>query len=122
MRPAIGRRDAPVALREDSCSPCRSASPPRRCLDGHGPRRHCRALGSAQIGCAPRSVGGTPLLLSGKIPARLVVVPPRRGVVSTVTVRVATAAPLGLLRSDAPRDRSEGRPCCSQGRFLLALS
>ncbi len=47
--------------------------------------------------CIPRSVKGTPLLLAGKIPARLVIVPPRRGVISTVTVRVATAAPLGLL-------------------------
>jgi uncharacterized protein (DUF58 family) len=54
-------------------------------------------VGNRSMRCAPRSIGGTPLLLSGKIPARLVVVPPRRGVVSTVTVRVATAAPLGLL-------------------------
>ena len=47
--------------------------------------------------CTPRSVAGRPLLLAGRIPGRLAIVPPRRGVVSTVTVRVATAAPLGLL-------------------------
>lgn len=47
--------------------------------------------------CTPRSSGGNPVLLTRKIPARLVIVPRRRGVVSTVTVRVATAAPLGLL-------------------------
>ena len=32
-----------------------------------------------------------------RVPARLVVVPPRRGVVSTLTLRLATAAPFGLL-------------------------
>lgn len=38
-----------------------------------------------------------PLLVSRRIPARLVIVPHRRGVISTVTVRLATAAPFGLL-------------------------
>jgi uncharacterized protein (DUF58 family) len=54
-------------------------------------------VGNRSMRCTPRSVGGMPLLITAKIPARLVIVPPRRGVISTVTVRVATAAPLGLL-------------------------
>ncbi|MGD0984436.1 MAG: DUF58 domain-containing protein [Acidimicrobiales bacterium] len=54
-------------------------------------------VGNRSMRCTPWSVGGMPLLLTGRIPARLVIVPPRRGVISTVTVRVATAAPLGLL-------------------------
>jgi uncharacterized protein (DUF58 family) len=37
------------------------------------------------------------VLLTRKLPARLVIVPRRRGVISTVTVRLATAAPFGLL-------------------------
>jgi uncharacterized protein (DUF58 family) len=47
--------------------------------------------------CTPRSTGGAPSLFTRRIPARLVVVPHRRGVISTVTVRLATAAPFGLL-------------------------
>jgi uncharacterized protein (DUF58 family) len=54
-------------------------------------------VGNRSMRCTPRSAGGMPLLLTRKIPARLVIVPHRRGVVSTVTVRLATAAPLGLL-------------------------
>ncbi len=54
-------------------------------------------VGNRSMRCTPRSVGGMPLLITAKIPAHLVIVPPRRGVLSTVTVRVATAAPLGLL-------------------------
>ncbi|MGD0440857.1 MAG: DUF58 domain-containing protein [Acidimicrobiales bacterium] len=54
-------------------------------------------VGNRSMRCTPRSAGGKPVLLTGKIPASLVIVPPRRGVISTVTVRVATAAPLGLL-------------------------
>ena len=47
--------------------------------------------------CTPRSLGGAPLLLTRHIPAHFVVVPRRRGVVTAVTVRLATAAPFGLL-------------------------
>ena len=78
-------------------------------------------IGNRSMRCTARSVGGTPLLLAGKIPAHLVIVPPRRGVVSAVTVRVATAAPLGLLwwsrdrvleltppRYDPPQPRDQG--------------
>ena len=54
-------------------------------------------VGNRPMRCTPWSVGGRPLLLTGKVPASLFIVPPRRGVISTVTVRVATAAPLGLL-------------------------
>ena len=54
-------------------------------------------LGNRSMRCVPRSVGGTPLLLTRRVPGHLVIVPRRRGVISTVTVRLATAAPLGLL-------------------------
>jgi uncharacterized protein (DUF58 family) len=54
-------------------------------------------VGNRSMRCTPRSLRGTPLLLARRIPARLVIVPRRRGVISTVTVRVATAAPFGLL-------------------------
>jgi uncharacterized protein (DUF58 family) len=54
-------------------------------------------VGNRSMRCTPRSIGGAPLLLNRRIPARLVIVPHRRGVISSVTVRVATAAPFGLL-------------------------
>lgn len=54
-------------------------------------------VGNRSMRCTPRSVGGVPALLTRRVPARLVIVPRRRGVISTVTVRLATAAPLGLL-------------------------
>jgi uncharacterized protein (DUF58 family) len=54
-------------------------------------------VGNRSMRCTPRSVRGSPVLLTRRIPARLVVVPVRRGVLSEVTVRVATAAPFGLL-------------------------
>lgn len=54
-------------------------------------------VGNRSMRCSARSIGGTPLLVTRRIPTRLVVVPCRRGVLSTVTVRLATAAPLGLL-------------------------
>jgi uncharacterized protein (DUF58 family) len=54
-------------------------------------------VGNRSMRCSTRSVGGKPLLLARKLPSRLVIVPPRRGVLSSVTVRIATAAPLGLL-------------------------
>jgi uncharacterized protein (DUF58 family) len=54
-------------------------------------------VGNRSMRCTPRSIGGAPLLLNRRIPARLVVVPARRGVITSVTLRVATAAPLGLL-------------------------
>jgi len=54
-------------------------------------------VGNRSMRCTPWSAGGRPLLLTGKVPTSLLIVPPRRGVISTVTVRVATAAPLGLL-------------------------
>ncbi|MGA3215862.1 MAG: DUF58 domain-containing protein [Acidimicrobiales bacterium] len=47
--------------------------------------------------CTPRSVGGAPLLLTRRLPGHLLVVPGRRGVISAVTIRLATAAPFGLL-------------------------
>lgn len=47
--------------------------------------------------CSPRSVGGPPALLTRRVPTRVVLVPPRRGVLRTMTVRTATAAPFGLL-------------------------
>ena len=54
-------------------------------------------IGNRSMRCTPRSVPGAPMVLTRQIPARLVIVPRRRGVISKVTVRVATAAPLGLL-------------------------
>ncbi|MGD0944082.1 MAG: DUF58 domain-containing protein [Acidimicrobiales bacterium] len=54
-------------------------------------------VGNRSMRCTPRSAGGAPVFLTRRIPARLVIVPPRRGVVSTVTIRLATAAPFGLL-------------------------
>jgi uncharacterized protein (DUF58 family) len=54
-------------------------------------------VGNRSMRCTPRSAGGGPVFLTRRIPARLVIVPPRRGVVSTVTIRLATAAPFGLL-------------------------
>ena len=54
-------------------------------------------VGNRSMRVVPRSVSGLPLLLARRIPARLVIAPNRRGVITTVTVRVATAAPLGLL-------------------------
>lgn len=54
-------------------------------------------VGNRSMRCTPRSIGGAPLLLNRRIPARLVIVPTRRGVITSVTLRVATAAPLGLL-------------------------
>jgi len=54
-------------------------------------------VGNRSMRVTPRSVPGPPLLLARRIPARLVIAPNRRGVITTVTVRVATAAPLGLL-------------------------
>jgi len=54
-------------------------------------------VGNRSMRCIPRSMGGAPLLLTRGMPACLVIVPVRRGVTSTVTVRVATAAPFGLL-------------------------
>jgi uncharacterized protein (DUF58 family) len=54
-------------------------------------------VGNRSMRCTPRSTDGPALLLSRRVPARLVVVPPRRGVVSKLTLRLATAAPFGLL-------------------------
>ena len=54
-------------------------------------------VGNRSMRCTPRSIGGAPLLLNRRIPARLVIVPTRRGVITSVTLRVATAAPFGLL-------------------------
>ena len=54
-------------------------------------------VGNRSMRCVPRSVDGPPLLLCRRVPARLVVVPPRRGVFSTLTLRLGTAAPFGLL-------------------------
>jgi uncharacterized protein (DUF58 family) len=54
-------------------------------------------LANRSMRCTPRSSGGGPVLLTRRVPARLVIVPKRRGVMSTVTVRLATAAPFGLL-------------------------
>ena len=54
-------------------------------------------VGNRSMRCTPRSTGGVPVLLTRRIPAPLVVVPPRRGVVSTLTIRLATATPFGLL-------------------------
>jgi uncharacterized protein (DUF58 family) len=56
-----------------------------------------KVVGNRSMRCTPRSVGGMPLLLTRRIPARLVIVPGRRGVIPTVTVRLATATPFGLL-------------------------
>jgi uncharacterized protein (DUF58 family) len=54
-------------------------------------------LGNRSMRCTPRSAKGGALLLTRRVPARLVIVPRRRGVVSSVTVRLASAAPFGLL-------------------------
>jgi uncharacterized protein (DUF58 family) len=54
-------------------------------------------VGNRSMRVTPRSVGGAPLLLTRRIPGQLVIVPNRRGVISSITVRVATAAPFGLL-------------------------
>ncbi len=54
-------------------------------------------VANRSLRCTPRSAGGAPVLLTRRIPARLVVIPHRRGVTSSVTVRLATAAPFGLL-------------------------
>ena len=62
------------------------------------PARSWRSTSSRIDRCAARrdqSQAGP--CCSQEDPGRLAIVPPRRGVVSTVTVRVATAAPLGLL-------------------------
>ena len=56
-----------------------------------------KVVGNRSMRCTPRSVGGTALLLTRHVPAALVIIPRRRGVISTVTVRLATAAPFGLL-------------------------
>jgi len=54
-------------------------------------------VGNRAMRCVPRSTSGGPLLLTRHVPARLVIVPPRRGVISTITLRLGTAAPFGLL-------------------------
>ena len=54
-------------------------------------------VANRSLRCTPRSAGGAPVLLTRRMPARLVIVPHRRGVMSSVTVRLATAAPFGLL-------------------------
>jgi len=54
-------------------------------------------VGNRSMRCTPRSVGGAPLLVTRRVPARLAIIPRRRGVISTVTIRLATAAPFGLL-------------------------
>jgi uncharacterized protein (DUF58 family) len=56
-----------------------------------------RVIGNRSMRCTPRSVGGAPLLLARRVPGQLVIVARRRGVVSSITVRLATAAPFGLL-------------------------
>ena len=62
-----------------------------------GSQAELAVVAKRSLRCTPRSAGGNPVLVTRKMPARLLVVPRRRGVVSTVTVRIATAAPLGLL-------------------------
>jgi len=54
-------------------------------------------IGNRSMRCTPRSLGGTASLVTRRVPARLVIIPRRRGVIQTVTLRLATAAPFGLL-------------------------
>jgi len=54
-------------------------------------------VGNRSMRCTPRSTGGGPQLMTRRVPAKLVIVPPRRGVISNVTLRLGTAAPFGLL-------------------------
>jgi len=62
-----------------------------------GEQVEIEVVANRSMRCTPRSLGGAAALLTRRIPARLVIVPERRGVVTSVKVRVATAAPLGLL-------------------------
>lgn len=54
-------------------------------------------IANRSMRCSPRSTGGTAALLARRVPTPVVLIPPRRGVVRNVTVRLATAAPFGLL-------------------------
>lgn len=54
--------------------------------------------------CTPVRPSGPPLVLDGRRPAELRLLPHHRGVLGVVTVRVATAAPLGLLWWSARHD------------------
>ncbi|MGA2530170.1 MAG: DUF58 domain-containing protein [Acidimicrobiales bacterium] len=54
-------------------------------------------IGNRSMRCTPRSLDGTALLLTRRVPARLVIVSKRRGVITSVTVRLASAAPFGIL-------------------------
>ncbi|MGA3353983.1 MAG: DUF58 domain-containing protein [Acidimicrobiales bacterium] len=54
-------------------------------------------VGNRSMRCTPRSIGGAPVLMTRHVPARLSIVPGRRGVLLSVTVRLASAAPFGIL-------------------------
>ena len=73
-----------------------------RCLHERPPRTRSpgtpvelEVVGNRSMRCTPRSVGGSPVLLTRRIPGQPTVIPRRRGVVSKVTVRLASAAPFG---------------------------
>lgn len=54
-------------------------------------------VASRALRCTPSRPGGPAIVLSPSEPARLTTTPPHRGTMSSVRVRLATAAPLGLL-------------------------
>jgi len=54
-------------------------------------------VSNRSLRCTPRSESGAPVLLARRVPARIVIIPHRRGVISSVTVRLASADPFGLL-------------------------
>lgn len=54
-------------------------------------------VASRPLRCMPRSLPGRPVVVPAGSPTALAVIPPHRGTLTVVTVRLATAAPLGLL-------------------------
>ena len=74
-----------------------SSARARRATRSRAARSRSRSSPTGRCAARPADRRGTPVLLTRRIPARLVIVPSRRGVISSVTVRLATAAPFGLL-------------------------